>query len=155
MENISTHITYLEATKSDTAIRNGVKNDPNPEQLERMKFLAKEVFEPVRAHYGGKPIKVSSFFRGDALNKLVGGSKTSQHCNGEAMDIDNDGRSPSNKEIFDYIKDNLEFDQLIWEAGDKTRPDWVHVSRKKTGNRKQVLRMTYKNGQSAYEKYVA
>lgn len=154
MENISAHITYKEATKSDTAIRLGIDNEPNEYQLSKMKFLAETIFEPTRRHFG-KPIKVSSFFRSEELNSAVGGSSTSQHVKGEAMDIDNDGLSPTNREIFDYIKDNLVFDQLIFEGGTKEDPDWVHVSKKSEGvNRGQVLRMSYKKGKVIYENYV-
>ena len=154
MENISAHITYKEATKSDTAIRLGIENEPNEYQLSKMKALAETIFEPTRRHFG-KPIKVSSFFRSEELNSAVGGSSTSQHVRGEAMDIDNDGSFPTNREIFDYIKDNLVFDQLIFEAGTKDNPDWVHVSKKLEGvNRGQVLRMSYKKGKVIYENYV-
>lgn len=153
MENISTHISYSEATKSDTAIRFGIDNNPTEEQLKKMKLLAEKVFEPTRSHFGNKSIRITSFFRSSELNKKVGGSATSQHCHGEAMDIDNDGSTPANKEIFDYIKDNLDFDQLIWEAGNDSNPDWVHVSYKKSGNRKQALKMKYVKGKAIYENY--
>lgn len=139
MERISEYISYSEATKSQTATRKKIDNTPTPEALERMKHVGKEVFDKVREHFG-IPLTVSSFYRGPKLNAAVGGSKTSQHMTGEAIDIDADGSSISNKEVFNYIKDNLEFDQLIWEFGDSKNPAWVHVSLKKNGkNRKQIL----------------
>jgi hypothetical protein len=102
------------------------------------------------------PIHISSGYRSVELNKCIGGSLTSQHCSGEAIDIDMDG-SPSgvtNKMVFDYIKDNLEFDQLIWEFGTKDNPDWVHVSYESTGRqRKQVLRAVRANGKTTYQNY--
>ncbi|MES2395619.1 MAG: D-Ala-D-Ala carboxypeptidase family metallohydrolase [Bacteroidota bacterium] len=137
--NISKHITLLEATKSQTAIRNGIPNEPNEVQLEAMKLVAEACFEPIRNHFGIQ-LKVSSFFRCEALNATVGGSKTSQHCKGEAIDIDADGTVITNKQIFDWAKANLKFDQLILEYPDKDgNPAWVHISFSKHGNRNQVL----------------
>ena len=102
------------------------------------------------------PIHISSGYRSAELNKCIGGSSTSQHCNGEAIDIDMDG-SPNgvtNKMVFDYIKDNLEFDQLIWEFGTSENPDWVHVSYESTGKqRKQILKAVKANGKTTYEPY--
>jgi hypothetical protein len=115
-----------------------------------MKLLAEKVFEPVREWYG-KPIKINSFYRSKALNMAIPGSSlTSQHSKGEAMDMDT---ASDNKKIFDYIKDNLEFDQIIFEGGTDANPDWVHVSYKAKGNRKQALRMRKVNGKSTYEPY--
>jgi zinc D-Ala-D-Ala carboxypeptidase len=133
MGNISKNITYAEATKSQTAVRRGIVNTPNDAQLEAMKLVAEKVFEPLREWYGS-PIRVSSFFRNDALNKAVKGSKTSQHVKGEAIDLDL-GSVEENKKLFDYIKDNLEYDQLIWEYDGA----WVHVSYSATHNRKQTF----------------
>jgi len=136
---ISKNISYKEGTHSNTAIRRRMKNEPNEEQLKAMKTLAKKVFEPLRENFG-EPIRVNSFFRSIALNKAIGGSRTSQHCSGEAMDIDG-MNGVSNKKLFDYIKKNLDFDQLIWEFGNDKNPDWVHVSYKSVKeNRKQVLK---------------
>lgn len=142
MDKISEHITYKEATFSIVAARKGIDNTPTTEQLVRMRTLALRVFEPARKGLGGKRIDLSSFFRTPKLNAAVGGSSTSQHPSGEAMDIDNDlcDEGPSNREVFLYIKDNLEFDQLIWEEGNDENPDWVHVSYSIHHNRKQVLR---------------
>lgn len=137
--NISKHITLLEATKSQTATRSGIVNTPNEVQLEAMRLVAEVCFEPIREHFG-IPLIVSSFFRCEALNKAVGGSKTSQHCKGEAIDIDADGSSVTNKQIFEWAKANLKFDQLINEYPDETgNPAWVHISFSKHGNRNQVL----------------
>jgi hypothetical protein len=86
-----------------------------------------------------------------ALNKAIKGAATSQHCSGEAMDIDMDGTSITNAQIFNYIKDNLVFDQLIWEFGTDKNPDWVHVSYESTGKqRKQILKAIKKNGKTSY-----
>lgn len=138
---VSKYLTYEEATKSQTALRKGISNDPNEEQLERMKYVAVNVFDKVREFVGGS-LHASSFFRSEALNAAIGGSSTtSQHMKGEAIDIDCDTfGNGTNLDIFNYIKDNLEFDQLIAEYVDKDgMPSWVHVSLKKSGNRKQVL----------------
>lgn len=148
---ISKYVSYEEAVKSQTAERKNIKNQPDTEQTENMKYVAKYVFDPVREAMGC-PLYVSSFFRSPELNKAIGGSKTSQHCKGEAIDIDH----PSlNKKIFEYIKENLPFDQLIWEFGDEEAPAWVHVSLVKEGqNRGQVL-IAYKDskGRTKYKPY--
>ena len=151
---ISKNITFAEATKSQSAIRLGIKNEPNEEQIEAMKYVAENIFERVRSHFGNKPIAISSFFRNFATNKAVGGSQTSQHCKGEAMDIDADTFGGiTNKEIFNYIKDNLDFDQLIWEFGTNNNPDWVHVSLTKGLNKRQVLKAAKDaNGRTFYKK---
>lgn len=133
MENISKHITYDEATLSPTSIRLKIDNTPSPEQLIKMKEVAEACFEPLRAWYG-KPIKVNSFFRCDALNKAVGGSTTSQHSKGEAIDM-SAGSKVENKKLFDWCKANLKFDQLINEYD----YSWVHISFRVGGNRNQTL----------------
>lgn len=137
MENISKHISYIEATHSPTAVKLGINNNPNEEQLKAMKLVAEKCFEPLRTWYN-KPIKINSFYRSDLLNRAVKGSLTSQHKKGEAIDIDA-GSKEENKKLFDYIKNHLEFDQLLWEYGNSKGPDWVHVSYNKNKNRKQVL----------------
>lgn len=134
---ISEHITYEEATNSPTAIRLKIRNEPDEATLYRMKILAEEVFEPLRKWYG-KPIKINSFYRSPELNKAVGGSTTSQHCKGEAIDI-SAGSKEENKNLFYWVKANLVFDQLIWEYGDKNGPDWVHISFRHKDNRNQTL----------------
>jgi len=151
MEKISKHITYKEATKSRTAQKRGIDNTPNEEQLDSMKRIAEKIFEPLREGLGGNPIAITSFFRGKTLNSVIGGSNTSQHVRGEAMDIDADvfGYS-SNKEIFNYIRENLTFDQLLWEFGDDNNPAWVHVSLKENHNRGMCLKVTRNNGKTNY-----
>lgn len=152
---LSEHLSLAEVTRSETAKRKGISNMPTEAHLANFKLLAEKVFEPLRMHFG-KPIHISSGYRSDALNKAIGGSKTSQHCSGEAIDIDMDGSAHgiTNKMVFDYIKDNIEFDQLIWEFGTSTNPDWVHVSYESSGRqRKQILRAVKKNGSTVYEAY--
>ena len=147
--NISEHITYAEATASNKAKQLGISNTPNEKELQTMKLLAEAVFEPLRKWYG-KPIQVTSFFRSAKINKAIGGSATSQHSLGQAIDIDT---VSDNRKLFDYIKGNLPFDQLIWENGDDNTPAWIHVSYTETRNRKQILRATRKNGKTVYLPY--
>lgn len=158
MENISDNITFSEATKSGTAIRRGIDNLPTEKQLENMKLVAENCFQPLR-EWWGKAIGITSFLRVVLVNSLIGGSKTSQHCAGEesgleeaAIDIDADiyNNGITNAEIFSWLKYNVEFDQLIWEFGDDENPAWVHVSFRKGTNRKQVKRATKINGVTKY-----
>ena len=148
MENISTHITFEEATDSPTAKRLGLDNQPNKQQILNMKSLAEFIFEPLRKGLGDKPIRISSFFRSEESNAAVGGSTTSQHCKGEAMDLV--GKSCTNKDIFDYIKSHLPFDQLIWEFGTDEEPNWVHVSHS-SRNKGQTLQAVKVNGKTVYK----
>jgi len=127
MKNISEHITYKEGVYSTTALRLGLNNDPTKAHLTNMELLAEKIFEPLRKHVNG-PIKINSFYRGPELNKAIGGSSKSQHCEGRAMDIDDDFGYMSNADMFEYIKNNLSFDQMIWEFGNSDNPNWVHVS---------------------------
>lgn len=137
---ISNHLSLKEVTKSVTASRLGIDNKPTSEHLENLKAIAENVFEPLRTHFN-VPIGVTSGYRSEALNKAVGGSKTSHHCQGMALDIDADMyRGVTNKELFNYIKDNLEFTQLIWEYGSDNEPDWVHVGYDPNNLKKQVLK---------------
>ena len=124
---ISDHITYAEAIHSNTAKRRGIDNTPNPTQVENMKLTAEKIFEPLRKFVGG-PIKVNSFFRSSELNTQIGGSKTSQHCKGQAIDIDDVFGYKTNAEMYNWIKENLDFDQMIWEFGTDMNPNWVHIS---------------------------
>jgi hypothetical protein len=150
---LSENLSLAEVIRSETAKRKGVSNMPTPEHIENFKKLAENIFQPIRKHFG-KPIHISSGYRSDALNKAIGGSKTSQHCKGEAIDIDMDGTSITNAQIFNYIKDNLNFDQLIWEFGTASNPDWVHVSYESTGKqRKQILKALKVNGKTSYAPY--
>ena len=157
MDKISDHISYNEATSSYLALKYGIINIPNEIQLKNMILLAEAIFEPLRA-FVGKPIAVTSFFRSKALNSKLKGSRTSQHManNGAAMDLDADIYGyTTNKEIFEYIKNNLEFDQLIAEyPDDKGNPSWVHVSYKEKGNRKQIfIAYPIGNGRTKYIPY--
>ena len=153
---LSEHLSLNEVTTSSTAKRLGIDNNPTQEHLNNLKLVAENVFEPIRKHFG-KPIKVSSGYRSKALNDATpGSSSTSQHCSGEALDLDQDGMPTgvTNKMVFDYVKDNLDFDQLIWEFGTDTNPDWVHVSYESTGKqRKQILKAVKKGGATSYVPY--
>ena len=124
---ISKHISYKEGVYSNTATRRGIDNTPTDNHLHFMEIIAKEIFEPLRAYVGG-PIKINSFYRCPELNKAIGGSATSQHCKGQAMDIDDTFGKMTNAEMYYWIKEHLDFDQMIWEFGDDDNPDWVHVS---------------------------
>lgn len=156
MEKISAHLSLKEAVRSNTAARMGIDNNPTPSHLANLRIIAEKVFEPIRAHFG-KPITVSSGYRSKALNDVTpGSSKTSQHCTGEALDLDQDGTTTgvTNRMVFEFIKNNLEFDQLVWEYGTDQNPDWVHVSYRATGKqRKQILRCTRVNGKPNYTPY--
>jgi hypothetical protein len=150
---LSKHLSLAEVTRSESAKRNGISNEPTAEHLNNFKLLAEKVFEPIREHFK-VPIHISSGYRSLALNKKIGGSSSSQHCSGEAIDIDMDGTAITNAQVFNYIKDNLNFDQLIWEFGTASNPDWVHVSYESTGKqRKQVLRAIKQGGKTAYTPY--
>jgi hypothetical protein len=145
---LSENLALSEVTRSDSAKRKGISNEPTPEHLENFKKLAENIFEPIRKHFG-KPIHISSGYRSKALNAAIGGSASSQHCTGEAIDIDMDGSSNgiTNKMVFDYIKANLNFDQLINEFDYA----WVHVSYESTGKqRKQILDAKKVGGKTVY-----
>ncbi len=126
---ISAHLSLKEVIKSNTATRHGIDNTPTDEHLANLKAVAENVFEPLR-EWHGKPIGISSGYRSKALNTAIKGSKTSQHCFGQALDIDADmfNNGITNADIFNWIKDNLEWDQMIWEFGTDDEPNWVHVS---------------------------
>ena len=149
---ISDHITYAEAIHSQTAKRKGIDNTSNPNQIEAMKLLAEKVFEPLREWVGG-PIKVNSFFRSPELNTKIGGSKTSQHCKGQAIDIDDVYGYKTNSEMYHWIKENLSFDQMIWEFGTDTQPNWVHVSYVSEENNRNRCLKAYKDdmGRTKYK----
>jgi hypothetical protein len=150
---LSTNLLLAEVTRSETAKRRGISNMPTAEHIENFKKLAANIFQPIREHFG-KPIIISSGYRSAELNKAIGGSLSSQHCSGEAIDIDMDGTDITNKQIFDYIKDNLNFDQMIWEFGTDTNPDWVHVSfASNRSQRKQILVAKKVNGKTTYTPY--
>ena len=150
MIRISKHISYKEATRSATALRLGIENVPNEYELQNMEMVAKKVFEPLREAVDA-PIKINSFFRCEELNKAIGGSSKSQHCQGRAIDIDDIYGHVSNAFMYYYIKDNLDFDQLIWEFGTDDSPDWVHVSYvDEDSNRKRCLKAYRENGKTKY-----
>jgi zinc D-Ala-D-Ala carboxypeptidase len=144
--NLSKHVTLAEFENSPTATTHGINNKMNESQIASAKLLCENVFEPLRL-YLNIPIRITSGFRSVQLNKMIKGSLTSQHTKGEAMDIKIDAKG------FYFIKDKLEFDQLIWEFGNDEQPSWVHVSYKKSGNRKQVLKATKRNGKTIYSSY--
>ena len=151
MENISKHISYKEATRSNTALRRGIENIPDVEELENMKLIAEKVFEPLRKWVGG-PIKINSFYRSPELNVAIGGSKKSQHCHGQAMDIDDTFGHRSNASMFKHIRYNMDYDQMIWEFGDDKNPAWVHISYvSEEENIQRGLRAVKKNGKTHYE----
>mgnify|MGYP003114282530 FL=1 len=147
---ISKHISYKEGVYSITAIRKGIDNEPNEEQLSNMKLVAEKIFEPVRTHFK-VPIKVNSFFRSPDLNKAIGGSTKSQHCKGQAIDIDDTYGKIKNSDIYWWIKDNLDFDQMIWEFGNNDNPDWVHISYVSPDkNRNRCLKAYREDGKTKY-----
>ena len=152
---LSEHLDLSEVTRSESAKRKGISNMPTEAHIANFKLLAEKVFQPIREHFRC-PIHISSGYRSKELNAAIGGSLTSQHCQGEAIDIDMDGtpNGVTNRMVFDFIKDNLEFDQLIYEFGDSNNPDWVHVSYESSGKqRKQILRATRVNGKTSYSIY--
>ena len=148
---ISKHISYKEGIHSITAIRKGIDNEPNEEQLANMKLVAEKVFEPLRIFING-PIKVNSFFRSPDLNKAIGGSTKSQHCKGQAIDIDDTYGKATNAEMYWWIKENLDFDQMIWEFGNNDNPDWVYVSYVSPDkNRNRCLKAYREDGKTKYK----
>ena len=147
---ISKHISYREGVYSRTATRLDLDNTPNDEQLANMELVADEVFEPLRTWVGG-PIKINSFFRSPKLNTAIGGSSKSQHCKGQAIDIDDTFGRATNAEMYHFIKDNLDFDQIIWEFGNDDNPDWIHVSYASAEeNRNRCLKAHRENGKTKY-----
>ena len=151
MKNISEHISYREGTFSVTAKRLGIENEPDEKRLENMRLLAEKIFEPLRK-YVGKPIKINSFFRSPDLNKAIGGSSKSQHCKGQAIDIDDTYGNMKNYGMYNFIKENLDFDQMIWEFGDDENPDWVHVSYvSEEENRNRCLKAVRENSRTVYK----
>lgn len=151
---ISKYVSYDEVVRSNTAIKKGIDNTPNAEQLCRIITLCKKVFDPLRTWVGGR-VKVNSVFRSKKLNSIIGGSKNSQHManKGAAIDIDDIYGHKTNLEMFHYIKDNLEFDQLIYEFGDYNNPAWLHISYNEGNNRNRVLIATKINKKTTYLLY--
>ena len=150
---ISKHISMKEATKSITALRLGIDNTPNADAINNMKVLAEKVFEPLRQWVGG-PIKINSMYRSPALNEAIGGSSKSQHCckgGASAIDIDDVYGHKTNAEMFHFVKDELSFDQMIWEFGNEDGPDWVHISYiSEEKNRNRILKAVRDDGKTKY-----
>lgn len=154
MRFISKNISWDEAVKSKTAEKHDIENIPNENQIQEMKKLAKNIFEPLR-EWAGHPIRVNSFFRSPELCLKLKSKATSQHTKGQAIDIDSLG-DKTNAELFNYIKDNLNFDQLIWEFGDDENPDWIHVSYvNENTNRSNILKAIKDNKKTKYVFYNA
>ena len=151
---LSENLSLGEVIKSTTALRLGIDNYPTKEALANLSYLAKYLFQPLRDYFK-TAIFISSGYRSPVLNSLIGGSSKSQHCKGEAIDIDMDNKKSviTNSDIFHYIKDNLDFDQLIWEFGDEENPAWVHVSFTALNNRKEILRAYRENGMTKYKNW--
>ena len=149
---ISKHVSKKEGTFSNTATRRGIDNTPGSKELQNMELIAEKIFEPLRKVANG-PIKINSFYRSVELNKAIGGSSKSQHCQGRAIDIDDVHGYMSNKEMYNYIKNNLDFDQLIWEFGTEDNPDWVHVSYVDVDNNRRRCLQAYKddNNKTCYK----
>ena len=147
---ISKHISYKEGVYSRTATRLNIDNKPNDDQMQNMCLIAEEVFEPLRVWVGG-PIKINSFFRSPKLNKAIGGSTKSQHCHGQAIDLDDTFGRATNAEMYEFIRKYLDFDQMIWEFGDDDNPSWVHVSYvSEDKNRNRCLKAYKENGKTKY-----
>jgi len=147
---ISKNISYKEGVYSRTATRLNIDNKPNDDQMQNMCLIAEEVFEPLRVWVGG-PIKINSFFRSPELNKAIGGSTKSQHCHGQAIDLDDTFGRATNAEMYEFIKKYLDFDQMIWEFGNDDNPSWVHVSYvSEDKNRNRCLKAYKENGKTKY-----
>lgn len=144
---LSNNFSLAEMTRSSTATKKGIDNTPNGAQIENLLILCDNVLQPLRDALG--PIVISSGFRSVKLNTAIGGSSSSQHCalKGAASDID---LGLLNAKVFNYIKSNLIWDQLIWEFGSESCPSWVHVSFNEGHNRKQILKAIKQNGKTKY-----
>jgi len=154
-ERISQFITWNEATKSSTAIKFSIANQPTEDQFKNMRYTGLNLFDPLRLNFG-IPIGITSMFRSQELNEKIGGAKSSQHLanNGAAIDIDADMYGGvSNIEIFNYIKDHLVFDQLIAEFIQGNQPAWIHVSLKQKKNRNEILIATKQASNTIYIDY--
>jgi len=148
---ISKHVSLREGIFSQTATRRDLDNTPNEEQLDNMKLIGEKVFEPLREWVGG-PIKINSFFRGLPLNTAIGGAKSSQHMKGQAMDIDDTFGQATNAEMYKWVKENLDFDQMIWEFGTDENPNWVHISYVSPEKNRNRCLLAYKEkGRSKYK----
>lgn len=148
---ISPHLSLREATRSQTAERQGIDNTPDAAAVANMRRVAAACFEPARLHFG-VPIGVSSFYRSPVLNAAIGGAASSDHCLGRAIDLDAiPGTGLTNAALFTWLRAHVPFDQLIWEFGDDADPAWVHVSFREGANRGQVLRARRQGSRTVYE----
>ena len=147
---LSENFSLVELTKSQTAERKGIDNTPSTEHQENLKSLCTSILQPVRDHFS-RVVSVSSGYRSEELCVAIGSKTTSQHAKGEAADFEIFGIS--NKELADYINENLDYDQLILEYWNKSDPNsgWIHCSFNSQGNRKQYLRAYKENGSTKYE----
>jgi hypothetical protein len=152
-KQLSANLKLSQVTISETAKRRRINNNPTSEHLENLKYLAEKIYEPLFSHFK-TPLRMNSVYRSKALNRAIGGSSNSFHSSGCAIDFDMDGTRITNKQIFDYIKDNLEFTELIWEFGNKLSPDWVHVAIVKgRENEKELLKAVRTKNYTSYLKY--
>jgi hypothetical protein len=150
MVSLSKYATLDECSRSVTASRLGIDNNPPLEVRDNLREICSKVFDPCREFVGG-PLAIASGYRCPKLNKAVGGSKTSEHMLGQALDIDCDTfGGKTNAELFYFIKDNLDFNQLIWEFGTDKNPEWVHVSYSRLHNKKKVIKATKVKGKTIY-----
>ena len=150
---ISKHISDKEGVYSNTATRRGIDNIPDEEKLANMCLIATKVFEPLRVYVNG-PIKINSFFRSPKLNTAIGGSKTSQFCKGQAIDLDDTFGIMTNAEMYEFIKEHLDFDQLIWEFGDDENPAWIHVSYVSSEENRRRCLLAYKDNKKTKYKII-
>ncbi|WP_370180233.1 D-Ala-D-Ala carboxypeptidase family metallohydrolase [Alteriqipengyuania sp.] len=143
-KNLSAHFTLDEMTRSQSAQRKGIRNEPGPDEVRALKLLCDKVLEPVREHFG-EPVIVSSGYRSPRLNRAIGGSGSSQHCKGEAADFT--VRGQSNLAVCRWMEANLNYDQLIYEFGED---GWIHVSFSRHRMRNQELRAVRRHGRVHY-----
>lgn len=143
---LSKYMSFEEATRSQTATRFGIINLPDEYQLRNMEYVSREVFDPVRDFIGG-PLTCSSFLRVKELNRKIGSTDSSFHVHGAAIDIKKLGGC-SYSEIFNFIRDNLYFSELIWEYGTDREPAWVHVAYIKGDNRKMIKKAVRESGKN-------
>jgi len=146
---LSKNISYSEGIHSETAEKLRISNEPTDEHYENLLVTAEKLFQPLR-DWCEHPIRVNSMYRSAELNKAIGGSQTSQHRFGQALDLDTLGKK-SNADLFYWASENLDFDQLIWEFGTDKEPDWIHISYlSEKKNRNQKLRATNHRGKTRY-----
>ena len=148
---ISELISDKESVYSRTAIRRGIDNTPAEDHRNNMCIIAENIFEPLRSWVGG-PIKINSFYRSPELNEAIGGSTKSQHCHGQAIDLDDTFGRATNAEMYYWVKENLDFDQMIWEFGDDNNPNWIHISYVSSEeNRNRCLKAYKENKRTKYK----